>query len=755
MSRLIGNHIRNHLNDMQRQAVETTEGAVLVLAGAGSGKTRVLTERVAYILQNDLCRPWEILCITFTNKAVAEMKGRLEKKLSADFDVRDMWISTFHSMCVRILRQFGDRLGYTRNFLIYDTVDMASVVKSVLQDLNLRDNKVYGEKYIKHLISSYKNSDMELSFEEYADEMNPLLNEYAQEIYDRYQDAMNRQNAMDFDDLLLLTLKLLKKDKDVLNYYQNRFKYVLIDEYQDTNIVQYELIKLLSAKYGNVFAVGDDDQSIYGFRGATIRNILEFEKDYPGAVVIRLEQNYRSDKRILDVANHIIKHNQGRKGKELWSEIEDGLKPGIYMALNEHDEATRIAQDIMQTVNAGYTYGKDNIDYKDIAVLYRTHTLAHLLEEKLRLFSIPYRIYGGISFYERREIKDIFAYLNLIINPSADSQLLRIINTPRRGIGLNTISTLRTISEAYDLPIITVMERANMLIPDKAVRKKAIEFYNLISALRDNYQNMSVPEIIIRVYEMTGYKQMLVDEATVEAQMRMENIEELISSSYNPPQVISQDYEDFSDEDINSLERYLQNISLLTDMDNEDKDNCVTLMTVHAAKGLEFDVVYIVGLEEGLFPTKRAIDENNVEEERRLCYVATTRAKKKLYMLYAQNRMIYGRIMPCRRSRFLDEAAEGDVEDFTPIKTFENKSEKHNRFFSGINSTNISPTKAKLKKVSADFCEGVRVAHKSFGNGVIVKIVGEGDSRIAIVDFEIVGQKKMFLAFAPLEIVGK
>lgn len=735
------------LNERQREAVKTTKGAVLVLAGAGSGKTRVLTERVSYILESNLAKPWEILCITFTNKAAAEMRERIENALGTEYDSRDMWISTFHSMCARILRRYGDRLGYTRNFLIYDTLDTERIVKSILQDLNINTNKVYGEKYIKQLISSYKNGDTDLPFGVYAADENPLIAEYAQEIYDRYQETMSMQNAMDFDDLLLLTLKLLENDGEALNYYQSKFKYILVDEYQDTNVVQYKLIKMLSGVYGNIFAVGDDDQSIYGFRGATIRNILEFEKDFSGAVIIRLEQNYRSDSRILNIANEIIRNNKGRKGKELWSEINDGLKPGAYTAINEQDEATKIAQDIQQTVGNKNDSSGLNVDYKNIAILYRTHTLAHLLEDKLRIFSIPYKVYGGMSFYERREIKDILAYLNIIVNPIADAQLLRIINMPKRGIGASKITALRTLAESYNLPIMSIIEQADDLIADKVLRKKMKEFYELISKLKDNYQNMRVPDIISNVYELTGYKKMLEEEATTEAKMRMENVEEMINSAYTPLEIIAGVELDVGDEET-PLENYLQNISLLTDMDNEDSDNSVTLMTVHAAKGLEFDVVYIAGMEEGLFPNKRSIDEDLVEEERRLCYVAVTRAKKKLYMLHAQNRMIYGKNEPCRRSRFLEEAGEDAVEDFTPVKIVENKTEKKKAYFTGYKSDEIKP-----HKVSSDFCEGAKVTHKSFGTGVILNVIGEGDTRVAVVDFEAVGQKKMFLAFAPLDLI--
>jgi len=701
-----------------------------VLAGAGSGKTRVLTQRVAHLLESGKARPWEILAITFTNKAAAEMRERIADTVG--FDIRDMWISTFHSMCVRMLRRYAGVLGYSSGFLIYDTSDTLSVIKSILNDLNLKDDKRYGDKYMRNLISKYKNDESPLEFGEFAQELNPFIEDYAQEIYDRYLTVLRRQNAMDFDDLLLNAYAVLDTNAEAREYYQNKFKYILVDEYQDTNMVQYKLVRILAEGSGNLFVVGDDDQSIYAFRGANIRNILEFEKDFPGARVIRLEQNYRSDKRILDVANCIIKNNRGRKGKTLWSDIDGGNKPVLFVAENERDEAMKIAQDIQQITQMG-------IDFKDIAVLYRVHTLSRAIEEKLRLYSIPYRVYGGTSFYSRREIKDILAYLYLIVNPAADTHLLRIINVPKRGIGGQKVAALVDIAAGQGISVMEVIKNADVLVADKALQKKAGEFYGLYEKISEDYENTPVPEIIERVYNLTGYRRMLEEEQTMEAGMRMENVEELINSAYTP-----------EGEEEPSLDSFLQNITLITDLDSMDEEGGVTLMTIHAAKGLEFDVVYIAGMDESIFPGRRSAEEDNIEEERRLCYVAVTRAKKKLFLLHSQVRTVYGRTQPSLRSRFLEEIENGLINEIGPVKKAADiKKREKKEFFSG----GIKTDKIKPRAVSGNFDVGTVVSHKMFGKGIIKEIKGDGDSRVATVDFDTAGTKKMFLAFASLDVV--
>jgi len=716
------------LNERQRQAVETISGAVLVLAGAGSGKTRVLTERVAYLINEKEVAPWQILAITFTNKAAQEMKERIAGVVAAD--MRDMWISTFHAMCVRMLRRYAEALGYTKNFLIYDTDDTLRLLKKILERMGLKENKSYSDRYIKNLISKYKNDNTTLDFEQYAEERNPFIAEYAGEIFDEYTQELQKQNAMDFDDLLLNTLLLLETNGDARTYYQNKFHYVLVDEYQDTNMVQYKLIKILSAGYGNIFVVGDDDQSIYAFRGANIRNILEFEKDFPGATVIRLEQNYRSDKKILDVANCVIKNNEGRKGKTLWSDIDRGEKPVLYTANSEYEEAETIAREIQRLSDEGMRYA-------DMAILYRIHTLSRILEEKLRLYAIPYRIYGGISFYERREIKDMVAYLNIIANPAADLQLLRIINTPKRAIGAAKVEALVQAADYNGISILEVMQNANVLLTDKALIKKADEFCEMYERLSENYTDMSVHEVMERAYEVSGYKKMLEEEQTPEAEARIENIAELINSAYT-----------YDGEDESSLEGFLQNIALITDLDS------VTLMTMHAAKGLEFDAVFVAGMDENIFPSQRAIDEDNVEEERRLCYVAVTRAKQRLYMLHSNMRTLYGRMQPSVQSRFLDEIDSDLLNCIGRKKPVISQKPAAVKGKTDLFSGGFSiQKKASPQKVTGNYDIGTVVEHKTFGRGKVKSIAGEGDSRVAVVDFYEVGEKKMFLAFASLKIL--
>ncbi len=720
------------LNDRQKKAVETITGAVLVLAGAGSGKTRVLTERVAYLINEKRVAPWQILAITFTNKAAQEMRERISGVV--DVDMRDMWISTFHAMCVRMLRRYAEHIGYTKSFLIYDTDDTLRLMKKILEKMGLKENKTYSDRYMKNLISKYKNDSTSLDFGQYAEEKNPFVADHAEEIYEEYTQELKRQNAMDFDDLLLNTLLLLETDEEARGYYQHKFQYILVDEYQDTNMVQYKLIKLLSEGYGNIFVVGDDDQSIYAFRGANIRNILEFEKDFPGAVVIRLEQNYRSDKKILDVANCVIKNNAGRKGKTLWSEINECEKPVLYAANSEYEEAETIAREIQRLSD-------DGMRYSDMAILYRIHTLSRILEEKLRLYAIPYRIYGGISFYERKEIKDMVAYLNIIANPAADLQLLRIINTPKRAIGAAKITELTEIAAYNGICILDVMQNANVFIADKTLNKKANEFIEMYGRMSEGYTEKSVHELLEQAYEISGYKKMLEDEQSPEAEARMENIAELINSAYT-----------YDEEEGSSLEGFLQNIALITDLDSMDDQGGVTLMTMHAAKGLEFDAVFVAGMDENIFPSQRAIDEDNVEEERRLCYVAVTRARRKLYLLHSNMRTLYGRMQPSVPSRFLDEIDE-DLLNYInkkqkPVLAAKAPQSKPS-FFSG----GFQLEKSKPQKVSGDYHVGTVVEHKSFGRGKVKTIMGEGDSQVAVVDFYEAGEKKMFLAFASLKIL--
>jgi DNA helicase-2/ATP-dependent DNA helicase PcrA len=719
------------LNERQQEAVRAVNGPVLVLAGAGSGKTKVLTERVAYLIGELAVHPMTILAITFTNKASYEMRVRIQKALG--MDVSDMWISTFHSMCVRILRMSGKKIGFSSNFVIYDTDDTLRLIKQIIEEMGLKNDNNYPPKLIRSIISKYKNTS-EKDITDYAEEHFPMQAYRMGDIYAKFAGEMQKQNAMDFDDLLLNTLKLFSQDGESLSYYQDRFRYVMVDEYQDTNMVQYKLIKLLCEKYRNIFVVGDDDQSIYAFRGANIKNILNFEKDYPDANVIRLEQNYRSDIRILKAANCVIENNVGRTRKTLWSKIEGAGKPKIYTAASEREEAEFIAREIGKLARQGIRYG-------DMAVLYRTHTLARVLEEKLRLYGVPYRVYGGISFYERKEIKEILSYLNLIANPACDVHFLRVINIPKRGIGAVTVQKILDKAHAEGLSCMDIASSAEVYFEKQPFMKKLKDFAELINVFRETAVNGDVHELILEVYEKTGYREMLKTEYPDDAQIRMENVEEFINSAY-----------DFEANGGENLVDFLQNIALITDLDSMDEAGGVTLMTIHAAKGLEFDTVFVAGMEESLFPSRMAIAEDNIEEERRLCYVAITRAKQNLYLTHSRARSYFGEYNMNPPSRFIEEI-DVDLLDYLNKPEPAVRTAAGAKGFSGFFSGMDGPKEKMPKEVSDDFKVGAVVSHAAFGQGPILSITGEGNQKIATVDFDIAGHKKMFLSFAPLKIV--
>ena len=721
------------LNDRQREAVCAVDGPVLVLAGAGSGKTKVLTERVAYLVGEKGVHPLSILAITFTNKAAAEMRERIQKALNAD--ISDMWISTFHSMCVRILRISGKRLGYGSNFVIYDTDDSLRLIKQILEELGLKEDKNYPPKLIRNIISKYKNTSADRDIYDFTDKNHPMQSYRISDIYKMYSGEMQKQNAMDFDDLLLNTLRLMTQDEESRLYYQNRFQYVMVDEYQDTNTVQYKLTKLLCGRFRNIFVVGDDDQSIYAFRGANIQNILNFEKDYPDAKVIRLEQNYRSDIKILEAANCVIKNNQGRTRKTLWSEIVGGSKPKLYTAASERDEAEYIAREINAIVRQGSRYG-------DVAILYRAHTLARVLEEKLRLYAVPYRIYGGISFYDRKEIKEILSYLNLIANPASDMHFLRIINIPKRGIGAATVQKILNTAHSEGLSCMDVISNAAHYFEGQSFLKKIMEFARVMAELQKTAEDNEVHGIIRDIYEKTAYREMLETEFPDDCQTRKENVEELINSAY-----------EFEKNGGEGLTDYLQNIALITDLDSMDEQGGVTLMTIHAAKGLEFETVFVAGVEETLFPSRMAVEEGNVEEERRLCYVAITRAKKNLYLTNAQRRSYFGEYAMNPPSRFIDEIDGNLVECMNKPVQNEHARQPARKAAPKSFAVRATVQEKKPHEVSAEYKVGVVVSHKTFGSGPIVSISGEGNQKVATVEFDIAGPKKMFLSFASMEIV--
>lgn len=717
-----------HLSEVQRQAVTTTEGPVLVLAGAGSGKTSVLTNRVAYLINEKGVDPYRILAITFTNKAAQEMRERIAALVEED--VSRMAISTFHSMCARFLRYDAGKLGYQNNFTIYDAQDAQTLVKRILSQLNI-DGKVITPSACLSLISRAKNARGKGSFDAFFETQCPSIAEEMGKIFAAYREQLKQENAMDFDDLLLNMLLLLEQDPQTRNYYTNRYQYILVDEYQDTNSVQYALIKILAEKYKNVFVVGDDDQSIYAWRGADIRNILDFEKDYPGAAVIKLEQNYRSHSKILDAANAVISKAEERKSKTLWSARKDGDRPLVFTAPNEYAEAEFVAKEINSLQEAG-------LKYSDMAVLYRSHTQARVLEDKLRTYGVPYRIYGGTSFYNRQEIKDMLAYLNLLVNPHADTALLRIINVPRRGIGEVSLEKLRQFAERQGISLLEATAVPEEFVSGAAVSKFA-DFNNLYYALQDHIADKTVGEAVEEVFQRSGYRQMLLLADSPDADSRIENVEELINAAYQ----FEKEGED------PTLAGFLENISLITDLDTLEEEGSVSLMTLHSSKGLEFDTVFLVGMEETVFPTWRAIGENKIDEERRLCYVGITRAKRRLYMTNCVSRNLYASSNSNQPSRFLLDIPPEMLENLAPApQPIREKTQK-------TKTVTYRPQvefKPQAKADPASFQVGMTVEHKKFGAGEIKSILGSGEQRIAVVGFP-GGDKKMFLAFAPLKIV--
>ena len=664
------------LNDKQKEAVKKTEGPLLILAGAGSGKTRVLTTRIAYLIEDIGISPYNILAITFTNKAANEMKERLYSLIGNTSD--NIQISTFHSFGLKILRENYEKLGYTSNFSIMDSDDTLSIVKKIIKDFNL-DKKVYNANAIRYKISSCKNELISPSaYNKYA------ISDFEQavlKVYEKYEETLKKNNAIDFDDLLILPLKLFKEYPSVLEKYQNRFQYILIDEYQDTNEAQYILTKMISAKYRNICCVGDNDQSIYSFRGANYRNILNFEKDYKDATIIKLEQNYRSTENILNAANSVIKNNKERKDKNLWSTKGKGEKISYFKAFNERDEAFYVIREIKKLINNG-------IDYENIAVLYRTNAQSRIMEEELLKENLPYRVVGSFYFYSRKEIKDLIAYLRLIHNEFDNVSLTRVINTPKRGIGLKTVSNLALKADMNNISMFEAIESG-----------KELEFKNLILKLKEISKDLTLTELVDKVLDVTGIKKELEEEKTLEADIRLENLEEFKS--------ITKSFEEKNG--VISLEDFLLEISLVSDV-NEYKDdkNRISLMTIHSVKGLEFDYVFVIGLEEGIFPHINSLMDNaEIEEERRLCYVAITRAKEKLYLVNTRMRTLFGKDQSNPSSRFISEIDENLIEkDFKEDKNNQPKVSK-NEFF---HEENI------------DYNVGDFVYHEVFGAGKVVEV---------------------------------
>ena len=733
--------ILNSLNEKQREAASHDKGPILVIAGAGTGKTRVLTHRIAYLIKSGKAMPWEVLAITFTNKAAGEMKDRIGQLI--DYSIDKMWIGTFHSICVRILRRFIDRIGYDKNFTIYDTDDQRILIRDCIKELEL-DPKTYNHSSIKALISNEKNS-RNTPDNYIKDNYGNFVNRNKGEIYSLYEKKLKTSNALDFDDLIVKTLKLLETNEDVLELYQERFKYILVDEYQDTNNVQYNLIKILGKKKNdesNVFVVGDEDQSIYGWRGADISNILNFEKDFKGAKTVKLEKNYRSTNIILNAANGVIKNNFQRKGKNLYTELKEGSLIRILQSDNEKDEAFTIAALMRQE------HREKNIDSSEISVLYRTNAQSRALEEGLIREGIPYKIVGGVKFYERKEIKDIMAYLRLILNQKDDISFNRIINVPRRKLGQKTIGIISDYAELKGISNFEACFESDKLELMPSAAKSIESFLSMIEMLMIKKDVMPLSEFIIDVIESTGLKDMLLQDETVEGRSRVENMDEFLSAA--------KDFEERYLE--NSLEDFLVHISLLADIDKTEdtiKDS-VTLMTVHSAKGLEFDTVFIAGLEDGIFPIIRNDGDDDIEEERRLFYVAITRAKRMLYITHANERMMYGNHELKMKSRFLKEIPEECIEESDPV-SFGNK--KLQRLESNIEKRKdnffIRPAalagnnKPKLK--SDNIMPGDKIMHKVWGIGTVVQIKGDGKDKVIVIAFENKGIKNLILEYAPIE----
>lgn len=763
------------LNPVQREACAYVGGPLLILAGAGSGKTRVLTHRVAYLLQEKLAMPWEILVVTFTNKAAKEMRERVENLVGQDSKVE--WLGTFHSICVKILKRDIEYLGYSRDFNIIDEQDKQKVLKQILKDLSIAEDKCS----VSSVASSISKAKDELkTCEAYEKEASgDFRQEQIAKIYNKYQEYLKKNNSLDFDDLIFLTVMLLEENPERLEYWQNKFKHILVDEYQDTNHAQFKIIYLLAKKHGNVCVVGDESQSIYGFRGADISNILEFEKAYNNAKVIKLEQNYRSTKTVLKAANAVINNNKSKIEKSLWTENDEGERIGYFVAKNEYDEG----QYIVDTIDKMARNKKYN--YSDFVVLYRTNAQSRAIEEVFMREGTPYRIIGGLKFYSRKEIKDIVAYLKLINNPKDNVSFARIINEPKRGIGDTSVEKLREMSEQAGVSMFEYLKN-DFEVMSFRCGASLINFREVINSLRNS--ELTNTELIVKLLEVTGYKDELIREKTTENESRLENIQEFIG-------VASAFDEENAD---NSLGDFLDSIALISDIDNlEEGESAVTLMTMHNAKGLEYPVVFMVGMEEGLFPSRRSMDEDNVEEERRLCYVGITRAEKELTLTMAKQRTMYGSTTYTIPSRFISELPD-DVLNEQAVEMKENaynratstyhdneygatqkyiKSGGINTMFGGMGSSIESTTRKKTSmgidvqsflkningvtnKISIEDNNdtpalevGMKVKHKKFGLGIIISLENSDGTNIAEIEFERFGVKRLIVGATTLEVI--
>lgn len=749
------------MNDRQKEAVQHTQGPLLIMAGAGSGKTRVLTHRMAYILAEEEVHPWNILAITFTNKAAREMKERVSQLVGPQAE--DMWVSTFHSMCVRILRRDIEILGYQRSFTICDPSEQQTSMKRILKKLDI-DSEKYDYRMILNRISQAKN-DLE-DVEEFNKKYTGYVEQIIGKCYREYQKELAKSMTLDFDDLIMLTVQLFQKHPETLQYYQQKFQYIHVDEYQDTNHAQYRLVTMLAKKLKNICVVGDADQSIYGWRGADMSNILEFEKDYQNAKVVLLEQNYRSTKTILQAANHVIENNVNRKVKKLWTENEEGQAITYYRAQSEQDEGRYVLSQIQSLLRDGY-------HYNDFAILYRTNAQSRVMEENLLKSNIPFRLVGGQRFFERLEIKDLLAYLRLIVNPQDDLSFRRIVNSPKRGIGATSLAKLSDFAEVYQFSLLEASLQTT-LSPLSGKAAKALEkFATTIEELRKMQEFLSISEFVEQVIEKTGYLTSLEQQHTMEADARIENIQEFISVA---KQFEQDRLEEESEE--SPLLQFLTDLSLVSDVDSDDGDGrMVTLMTLHAAKGLEFPVVFIIGLEEGIFPSSRSIMEHDdVEEERRLAYVGITRAEQKLFLTNAYSRLLYGRTQTNRPSRFVLEIGE-ELFDSKQQQSYGSTSRQTASFGSKTSSSgslfdkyreksqatayqpkvvqpsSIQPVRKQIVAANdgAVWKVGDKVMHKKWNVGTVVKVTGEGTNQEIDVAFAGMGIKRLLASFAPIE----
>ncbi len=738
------NEILSGLNKEQFKAVTHVDGPLLVIAGAGSGKTRVLTHRIAYLIAECGIRPWNIIAITFTNKAAKEMKTRIENLVGET--ANDIWVGTFHSMCVRILRREIEKLGFTRDFVIYDTADTKVVIKECIKELNL-DEKIYGDKYLLNEIGRAKNDMMDPERYSLLYASDFRLSKVA-EVYTRYQNKLKKNNAVDFDDIINHTIKIFQENPDVLAYYQDKFKYVLVDEYQDTNKAQDLLIMLLSKVHHNLFVVGDDQQSIYKFRGADIKNILNFDKNFKETRVIKLEQNYRSTKNILGIANQVIKNNSGNVEKNLWTENEEGTKPKLFQADDEYDEANYVVGRI------NYLRREEYSKYSDFAILYRTNAQSRAFEDVFMREGIPYKVVGGQKFYERKEIKDIIAYLRLINNSSDDVSFKRVINEPKRGIGKTSIDAVEDMARMKGVSMFAIAKDADKYVATRA-NNALKDFCKAIEILATS--ELRISDLIEQVLKTTGYIEMLEAEKTDEAEGRIENLGQFLN--------IAIEFE--QQEAANTLADFLENLALVTDLDSVDEqEDAVLLMTLHTAKGLEFPNVFLVGMEEGLFPSFRSADNpDEVEEERRLCYVGITRARQYLHLTCAKRRTVFGNTQYSKNSRFIDEIDEELLDGSIKKASKWTEESEYNydsipAFGAAKKAFNFRTAESFLQQVTgnslvdlARFQVGTEVFHKKFGKGIITKTEPEDDDLKVDIEFEKAGMKRLMAKFANLEIL--